>query len=402
MVSAGTRPAALAEPAGRGERAVERSEAGERSQAVERFEAVVAGGGPAGAVAALVLARAGRRVLLVDRHSDRQEPSTFKVGETLPPAARPLLHDLGLWPGFAADAHLRCPGTYASWGSRRLHGQSHLYDPNGHGWHLDRGRFDAFLRDAAVAAGARLRKGDVVRHVTDAGEPRTLIREQGLVKELYCDWVVDATGRRAVIGRQRALRRRQDRLVAVFALFSHRLPGRRTEDVELRTLLEAAPQGWWYTARVPAGRLVAHLTDADLTDPALRTAEGFLSAVAPTRHIRVRLDGYDPARTPEPRWTAAHGLRLSPPAGPGWIAAGDAAIAFDPLSSQGILTALHTGARAGRAAHLCLAGETGALAAYISFLDRIADAYDRHHAEAYHQEQRWRTHAFWQRRQRSP
>ncbi|MFI1396221.1 tryptophan 7-halogenase [Streptomyces sp. NPDC020681] len=368
----------------------------------EHFEAVVAGGGPAGAVAALVLARGGRRVLLVDGPTGGSGLSTLKVGETLPPAARPLLHDLGLWSAFTAEAHLRCAGTYASWGSEKLHGRSHLYDPHGHGWHLDRIRFDAFLRDAAEKAGARLLRAHVVRHLTDAGEPRVVIREQGLLKEVRCDWVVDATGRRAVIGRQRAVRRRQDRLVAAFALFSHRVPGHHTEDSELRTLVEAVPQGWWYTARVPDGRLVAHLTDVDLAETGLRTAEGFLGSVARTRHIRVRLDGYDPAHVPAPRWTAAHGLRLSTPTGPGWVAAGDAAIAFDPLSSQGILTALHTGARAGQTVDLCLAGETGAVAAYAAFLDHIADAYRRHHAESYHQEQRWQKHAFWQRRQRSP
>ncbi|WP_405996930.1 tryptophan 7-halogenase [Streptomyces sp. NBC_00829] len=366
------------------------------------FEAVVAGGGPAGAVAALVLARAGRRVLLIDKDTGGPGHSPFKIGETLPPAAGLLLHDLGLWPGFAADAHLRCPGTYASWGSDGLDGRSHLYDPHGHGWHLDRRRFDAFLRGAAETAGAELRQAEAVPLGAGAGDRRLLIREGGRLKEVRCDWVVDATGRRAVIGRRRAQRRKQDRLMAVFALFDRRLPAHRTEDAELRTLVEAAPQGWWYTARVPAGRLVAHLTDADLSDAALRTPEGFLGAVAGTRHIRSRLDGYDPARAPAPRWAAAHGLRLRPAAAPGWIAAGDAAIAFDPLSSQGILTALHTGARAGRAVDLCLAGEVDALADYSMFLDRIADAYERHHAESYGQERRWPSHAFWERRQRSP
>ncbi|WDV49071.1 tryptophan 7-halogenase [Streptomyces coeruleorubidus] len=366
------------------------------------FEVIVAGGGPAGAVAALVLARAGRRVLLVDKGTGGPASSPFRIGETLLPAARPLLHDLGLWPEFATGPHLRCVGTYASWGSKQLHGRSHLHDPHGHGWHLDRTRFDAFLRSAAGTAGAELRRAEAVPHLTHVGDRRVLIRGDGRLEEVRCDWVVDATGRRAVIGRRRGRRRKQDRLMAVFALFGRRLPGHRTEDAELRTLVEAVPGGWWYTARVPAGRLVAYLTDADLTDSALRTAEGFLDAIGTTRHVRIRLDGYDPAHAPAPRWTAAHGLRLSPAAGPGWIAAGDAALAFDPLSSQGILTALHTGARAGRTVDLCLSGETAALADYSLFLQRITDAYERHHAETYGQEQRWPEHPFWERRQQAP
>ncbi|MFD7785684.1 FAD-dependent monooxygenase [Streptomyces nojiriensis] len=373
-----------------------------------RFEAVVAGGGPAGAVAALVLARAGRRVLLVDGGPPGAPSAAFTIGETLPPAARPLLHDLGLWDAFAADAHLGCPGTYASWGSARLHGHSHLFDPHGHGWHLDRERFDAFLREAAVAAGALIRRAVVIGHRSASGEQHLLVREPGgAVREVCSGWVVDATGRRALIGRRLALRRRQDALVAAFTLLGAR--GARGEDgvggvgghagdLELRTLVEAVPEGWWYTARVPAGRVVAHLTDADLATARLRTADGFRYAAERTRHVRDRLSGYDPADSPAPRWTAAHGLRLCPPAGPGWVAAGDAAIAFDPLSSQGILTALHTGARAGRAVDRCLAGATGALASYASFLDGVADAYHHHHAQSYAEERRWPEHPFWRRR----
>ncbi|MFB6576191.1 tryptophan 7-halogenase [Streptomyces sp. NPDC056402] len=368
-----------------------------------RFEAVVAGGGPAGAVAALVLARAGRHVLLVDGGPPGTASAAFTIGETLPPAARPLLHDLGLSAAFASDAHLSCPGTDASWGSAQLHGHSHLFDPHGHGWHLDRARFDAFLREAAVAAGALIRRAVVIDHRSAAGEQHLLVRERdGTVREVCSDWVVDATGRRALIGRRLALRRRQDRLVATFMLLGASGADDHPGDLELRTLVEAVPDGWWYTARVPAGRVVAHLTDADLATARLRTADGFRYAAARTRHVRDRLSGYDPADSPAPQWTAAHGLRLSPPAGPGWVAAGDAAIAFDPLSSQGILTALHTGVRVGRTVDRCLAGDTGALASYASFLDGIADAYHHHHAQSYAEERRWPAHPFWRRRNGRP
>jgi flavin-dependent dehydrogenase len=366
----------------------------------EVYDAVVAGAGPAGAVAALVLARAGRRVALVD---DPPAPGAgaHKVGESLPSAAAPLLRDLNLWPEGTAVPHLRSTGMYVSWGSPALHERGPVQDPYGAGWQLDRLRFDAFLREAAHAAGAVPLHGRAVDAVDDGPGLRLLVRQEDGTRELRCSWAVDATGRRAALARRRAVRRCQDRLVAAHVLMTrHHASTAGESDREARTLVEAVPDGWWYTTLTPVGRIVAHLTDPDLADPRLRTPDGFLRAALRTRYIGARLTARDLADPPAPRWSAAHGLRRTPYGGRGWIAAGDAALAFDPLSSQGILTALHGGARAGLATALCLAGAPPrpVLASYTDFLDGVAAAYVRHRAEAYAAETRWPELPFWQRR----
>jgi len=77
---------------------------------------------------------------------------------------------------------------------------------------------------------------------------------------------------------------------------------------------------------------------------------------------------------------------------------GDAAIAFDPLSSQGLLCALDTGTRAGRAIDHALAGDAGPMADYARAVGEIYSAYRDGLATCYAAERRWLDRPFWRRR----
>ncbi|WP_396230553.1 NAD(P)/FAD-dependent oxidoreductase, partial [Frankia sp. ACN1ag] len=128
----------------------------------------------------------------------------------------------------------------------------------------------------------------------------------------------------------------------------------------------------------------------------LQTAGGFLAAAQHTHHLRHRADP-DRAAT-SPRLSPAAGRYLDPPIGAAWLAVGDAALAVDPLSSQGILNALHSGFRAGLTIAEDLAGNSRALQAYRSFIDRVTATYLRNSTEVYRQERRWTESTFWRRR----
>src|SRR5262245_24814163 len=129
-----------------------------------KCDVVVLGGGPAGAAAAIALARAGRSVTVVEK-SRYQEP---RIGETLPPSARIPLAELGVWEAFLSAGHAPAPGVASSWGEDALHDTHFIFTAHGRGWHLDRRRFDAMLAHAACEAGARVhcgaRIGSCVRH----------------------------------------------------------------------------------------------------------------------------------------------------------------------------------------------------------------------------------------------
>ena len=130
-------------------------------------------------------------------------------------------------------------------------------------------------------------------------------------------------------------------------------------------MIEATPDGWWYSALVPSGdRVVAFLTDADLVDSSHRRSDGFRERLRVARHLHALLAGHGYAIVGRPRGGDAGSSRLDRFAGEGWVAAGDAAIAFDPLSSQGLLCALDTGTSAGRAIDRALAGDPAPLVAF--------------------------------------
>ena len=158
-------------------------------------------------------------------------------------------------------------------------------------------------------------------------------------------------------------------------------------DDDTRTLIEAARNGWWYSARLPRRkRLVMYTTSpSNPTARVARSAAGFLDLLhSDTVHISrsfhstphqdvlstdpsatTRVPLYElPPGTKFTRCTTAASSILEPYAswephrkagnesgdeagednqGRGWCAVGDAALAFDPLSSQGMITALNAG-----------------------------------------------------------
>lgn len=354
------------------------------------WDVIVVGGGPAGSASATALARAGRRVLLAERRGGGAE---FKVGESLPPQGRALLRELGVERRFDGDAHAPSYANQSAWGTAALRSTDFVMGRHGHGWHLDRAKFDAMLRDAAREAGAAILEDAHACEFARGGDGlwRVRVPSRG---ELLAPWLLDCTGRASLVARGRGVPRvNHDRLLGFVSLFRAQV-----SDRDSTTLVESVPHGWWYTARLPDARRVAvYFTDADAeTAPAARDAGGFARLLGETAHVRRRLEGYE-ASAP-PRATAANTARLAEFTGDGWLAAGDAAASFDPLSSQGICTAIYSGLRAGAALARRLAGDPDSLAQYAAELASVFDAYLTHRSAFYGHERRWPQRPFWKRR----
>jgi flavin-dependent dehydrogenase len=209
-------------------------------------------------------------------------------------------------------------------------------------------------------------------------------------QQIQAGMFIDATGRSAVLLRAMGgTQNFDDRQTVIWARFA--LPGAGFGN---STWLEAAPNGWWYAAEVPGGAAVVALG----TDPKLAKAGGvykihsWAAALSGTALIAPRLKQ---ARVlPDSfRITASHSYRAARIVGENWLAVGDAACAFDPLSSAGIYKALVNGQEAARA--IC----DGHWGPYENRIHQDYEAYLIKRAELYQAEQRWSESAFWAQRQ---
>ncbi|HEV7668927.1 MAG TPA: tryptophan 7-halogenase [Thermoanaerobaculia bacterium] len=375
---------------------------------------VVLGGGPAGCAAALtVLTYSRLKVTLVER--SRYED--WRVGETLSPAVLPLLHYLGAEETLQAEQQLASYGTAAAWGAPDVVARDFLFSAAGEGWQLDRARFDRALADLVCRRGGTVHLGTTVTEEAREDDRWRLVLTDGTI--LSARYVIDASGRQAAFARRRgAIFDVRDHLAGAVALFPD------DGSCEAGTLVEATPWGWWYTARLPAERrVVALMTDSDiLRKRRLHEPAHWLTALAETQAIRQRLSTPEPLGPPVVR--AASSQILEPLSGDGWIAAGEATVGFDPLSSMGIGYALASGIQAARIAAGKITGgpdatsdapadssavdERGttadapeldeASALFAADVRRHFDAYLDRRRAYYLREPRWRDQAFWSRR----
>ena len=359
------------------------------------FDAIVAGAGPAGAAAALVLARSGRTVFVANVRSQRR----IRAGESFAASATPLLASLGVLEQFKCATHLKSYNNISVWGSPLAQERDSIHDLNGCAYQLDRDTFDTMLVAAARDAGANWHEDSRLRLVSGKAPNRFLLdlsTTNGSM-QLSCKWLLDATGRASSLSRRLGARRHKlDRLVAFSAL----LVPRDGRDRDAGTIVEAVWNGWWHSTLVPTGeRLVSFFTDSDLADlRELRAANGFMAALRRTSEISRLVESLDYRCPDAPSGTEAATVWLDKQGGEGWLAIGDCAASFDPISARGVASALHAGAEAARAVIDELDGRTNAVSRHLLHQRLVFANYLLQLREVYSWERRWPHSEFWSRR----
>lgn len=341
------------------------------------FDVAIAGDGPAGLVAATLLARAGARVAVLGRV--RKAPR--RPGETLPGAGQRLLRVLGLPVLEEGGPHRQLTGISSAWDSGRMVETDHFASPDGPAWLIDRDAFDRRLEAAAVEAGARIFSGGGA--VARSGTGWTVATPEGPMAAAF---LVDATGRAGRLARRLGpAPEAEGKAVAWWSIARGEAPTRLQ-----RPMIERTGDGWWFAVRLgPDATYVAFHTGAKL-DPA-RRAEIWQARLRATKWLGPQLDGA--GRFGPVRGSPAGGTRLRQPCGEAWAACGDAAMALDPLSSQGLLSALAGGHEVAKALCASTEGRKAALEAYRERLDQIWSIYQARRTALMEQEAPASSHA---------
>lgn len=307
------------------------------------IDVLIAGAGPAGAIAALVLARAGARVVIVDREAF---PRAKLCGDTLNPGAVALLGSLGLRGGPLATARplagMLISGPHVHVTARYPGGQTGLA--------ITRHGLDAWLLEQAIAAGARFEPGLVARRpLVDTVSGRPLVRGLALERRdeartalrLPAAMTIAADGRRSLLAAalQLSAHPPQPRRWA-FGAYADRVAG--VSDVG-----ELHVRKGHYLGIAPLSDALVNVCVVTGPKPAGRTPLEILGgAIARSPEIAARFDG---ARFVTPvRVVGPLAVDVTAAGVDGLLLAGDAAGFVDPMTGDGIHLAMRGAVLAAR------------------------------------------------------
>lgn len=308
---------------------------------MNRWDAVIVGAGPAGSVTALLLARQGAHVLLLDR---ARFPRDKPCSEYLTPETTRVLERLGggILEAVEARPHARLAGMklVAPDGTEavgRFRAGPGYAPPRPYAFALPRTSFDHILVDAAVRAGAELREVTAVEDLLreSGGVGGVMARTPGAGSgPLRARIVIGADGLRSVVARRLGYRRSGPPRRIAYSAHAAQVGG-MTDVGEMHVGTDG------YVGLGPIGNgetTVALVVPASHASPELTRAEGFVRALDRFPGIRGRFRADRLTRAilatgPFAQWSRAS-------TADGALLVGDAADFFDPFTGQGIYSAL--------------------------------------------------------------
>ncbi|MDG9857618.1 lycopene cyclase family protein [Pseudomonas nitroreducens] len=342
---------------------------------------LILGAGPAGAAVALGLRRLGhpvtvisewRRFAAVEGVSQRVLEGLRNAGlrhalECAAPPSQRRVH----WNGVESAQNIECI--------------------------LDRPRFDAGLREDMTQAGVELIEAQVLAVEKDGAAWRVTLDDGRVVQGAF---LVEARGRQAPLNQKGQKARRGPETLSLLNRW-------RGEPGPLATAVESLPDGWAWMARLEDGRCYWQLT-LDVASSQLPPREQLLDYCRERRRasrLVRQLFGDAEERELDLHARSSTAILCLEACGDNWIRVGDAAMAVDPLSGNGIFQSLSSALQAPLVINTLLrAPERAELAKrfHRQRVEQLFLRFARVGRDFYASEEQWSGQPFWQARRGWP
>jgi flavin-dependent dehydrogenase len=353
------------------------------------YDAIIIGGGPGGATAALVLARLGHRVCIFEKDVHPR----FHIGESILPRNMAMLRELGLEEQMRHVPHVPKYGAEFAMGDDFNTMQFLFADGLLAGervFNIERAAFDKMLLDQARDAGAVVHEATAVKSIDRLEDGHVAVTTEEGRQSVTARVLLDASGHGTVVGRHLKQRRNFDdpqlQKVAYFEHFDdvERLPG----EASGHPSIVMAEEGWfWLIGLTDRKTSVGFVTRPSFVrDLGVAPYDMLQWAVARCPVVRHRMRA---ATGPQTNLVLADfSYTCSPQAGPGYFLIGDAGCFLDPIFSTGVTLAMVGGNEAARQVDQMLRGVRSPRSAqrrYIHFVEgstaifwRLIRKYYRH------------------------
>jgi flavin-dependent dehydrogenase len=242
------------------------------------YDAIVIGGGPGGSSAATFLAKAGKRVLVLEK----EKFPRFHIGESLLPYNRIIFEQMGVLP------KLEAAGFFQKWGAQfhvgngtkmlKLIFRRGKFTREPSAFQVERSVFDHLLLKHAAETGAEVRENHSVNNFAwnDDGVAVEATNPTGAKQTFRAQFLIDASGRGNITGNLQKLRVVQEKLkkLAVFGHFS----GVRLDEGEARgdTVIVRLENKWFW---------IIPLTEEKISVGCVMDAEEFARERKPAEEV---------------------------------------------------------------------------------------------------------------------